>query len=116
MSHRVERVNSLIRQELSELLQRHVKDPRLGSFISVTEVITSPDFKHARVYVSYLGSDEQKKETLKALKTAAGFLRTELAQRLKLRVTPELDFVWDDSIERGDRLLQLIDRVSQDRQ
>ena len=112
MTHRIERVNSLIRQEISELLQRQVKDPRLGNFIAVTEVSTSSDLKHAKVFVSRLGSEEEKQETLSALASASGFFRKELARRLKLRFTPELSFQWDDSIERGDRLLQLIDRVA----
>ncbi len=115
MTHRVERVNSLIRQEISELLQRQIKDPRLGNFIAVTEVVTSADLKHAKVFVSYIGSEEEKRETLKALSSAAGFFRRELAKRLKLRVVPELSFHWDNSIERGSRLLQLMDEVAAER-
>ncbi len=112
MAHRIERVNSLIRQEISDVLRRQVKDPRLGNFIAVTEVVTSADLKHARVFVSYMGNDEEKQETLNVLTSASGFFRKELAKRLKLRYTPELTFKWDDSIERGDRLLQLIDAVT----
>ncbi len=111
MSHRIERVNSLIRQEISQLLQRQVKDPRLGNFIAVTEVITSPDMKYARVFISHLGTEAEKQETLKTLAAAAGFFRRELAKSLKLRYTPELAFHWDDSIERGDRISQILDRV-----
>ena len=112
MAHRIERVNSLIRQEISELLQRQVKDPRLGNFIAVTEVSTSADLKYAKVFVSHIGSEEEKQETLNVLASASGFLRRELARRLKLRYTPELSFQWDDSIEHGDHLLQLIDGVT----
>lgn len=112
MAHRIERVNSLIRQEISELLQRQVKDPRLGNFIAVTEVSTSADLKYAKVFVSRIGGDEEKQETLSVLASASGFFRKELARRLKLRYTPELSFQWDDSIERGDHLLQLIDEVT----
>ena len=114
MAHRIERVNHLIRQEVSQLLQRQVKDPRLGSFVTVTEVATSPDLKYARVYVSRIGSGDEKQETLDGLAAAAGFLRNELARRLELRRIPELRFQWDNSIERGARLLDLIDEVSQD--
>ena len=114
MAHRIERVNSLIRQELSELLQRQVKDPRLGNFIAVTEVSTSPDMKFARVYVSSMGEGTDRQETLKALTSAAGFFRTRLAKTLRMRYTPELSFHWDDSIERGNRLLQLLDEVAKD--
>ena len=112
MAHRIERVNSLIRQEISQLLQRQVKDPRLGNFIAVTGVSTSPDLKYARVFVSRISSEGEKQETLSVLASASGFFRKELARRLKLRYIPELSFQWDDSIERGNRLLQLIDEVT----
>ncbi len=112
MAHRIERVNSLIRQEISQLLQRQVNDPRLGSLITVTEVSTSADLKYARVFVSRIGSEEEKRETLNALASASGFFRRELAKHLKLRYIPVLSFQWDDSIERGDHLLQLIDKIT----
>ncbi len=112
MAHRIEQVNSLIRQEISQLLQRQVNDPRLGNFIAITEVSTSADLKYAKVFVSHMGSEEEKQETLSVLASASGFFRRELARRLKLRYIPELSFHWDDSIERGDHLLQLIDRVT----
>jgi len=112
MAHRIERVNNLIRQEISELLQRQVKDPRLGTFIAVTEVSTSPDLKHAKVFVSCISSQEEKQEALSALTAASGFFRKELAKHLRLRRIPELSFYWDDSIERGDHLLRLIDQVN----
>ncbi len=112
MSHRIEQINNLIRREISELLQRQVKDPRLAHFIAVTAVSTSSDLRHAQVFVSYISSEEEKQETLSALTSAANFFRKELAKHLKLRRVPELSFHWDDSIERGDRLLRLIDQVS----
>jgi ribosome-binding factor A len=114
MGHRIERVNSLIRQEISELLQRQVKDPRLGTFVAVTDVSTSPDLRHAKIFVNRIGSEEEKQETLSVLAAASGFFRNELAKRLRLRHIPELSFQWDDSIERGDYLVQLIDEVSRD--
>jgi ribosome-binding factor A len=116
MAHRIERVNSLIRQEISELLQRQVKDPRLGNFITVTEVVTSPDLKYAKVFISYIGSETERKETLSVLAAAAGFFRRELTKRLTLRNIPELSFHWDDSIERGSRILKLIDEVTAERE
>jgi ribosome-binding factor A len=112
MAHRIERVNHLIRQEISQLLQRQVKDPRLESFIAVTEVETTPDLRYAKVFVSYMGSQEEKREMLDGLEAAAHFLRNQLARRLRLRRIPQLSFEWDDSIERGAHLLQLIDEVS----
>jgi len=112
MAHRIERVNNLIRREISELLQRQVKDPRLGNFVAVTKVSASPDLRHAKILVSSLGSGEEKQEILSALASASGFFRNELARRLRLRRIPELSFEWDDSIERAARLLELIDQVS----
>ena len=112
MSHHIERVNSLIRQELSELLKRQVKDPRLGNFVTVTAVATSPDMKYAKVYVSRIGSQEERQEMLRVLASASGFFRRELIKRLRIRRVPELNFQWDDSIERGDRLSRLIDQVT----
>jgi len=111
MSHRIQRLNSLIRQEISELLL-HVKDPRLGNFIAITEVDTTPDLKHAKVFISFLGDEEKRQTTLDALTKASGFFRRELGGSIKIRRIPELSFHWDDSIERGDRLARLLDRVS----
>ena len=114
MTRRIERVNNLIRQEISELLQRQVKDPRLGNFVTITEVSTSPDLRCARIFVSCLGSEAEKKETLSILAGASAFFRKELAKRLRLRYIPELSFRWDDSIERGAHLQELIDKVTLD--
>ena len=112
MARRIERVSSLMRHEISELLQRQVKDPRLSNFVAVTEVSTTPDLRYAKVFVSCLGSEEEKEEMLKGLEAAANFLRNQLAKRLRLRRIPELSFHWDDSIERGSHILQLIDELS----
>jgi len=78
MAHRIERINNLIRRELSELLQRQVKDPRLGTFTAVTAVSTSPDLKYAKVFVSCISSEEEKQQKLTALTSAAGFFRKEI--------------------------------------
>ena len=110
-THRIERVNQLIRQELSQLLQRGTKDPRLGGYISINAVETTPDLRHARVFVSCICDDEKKKEILAALGHSSGFFRTELAKHLTMRRVPELHYTWDDSIERGSNLLALMDRV-----
>ena len=114
MSHRIEQVNKLLRRELSDLLQRQVKDPRLDTFVAVTEVSTSTDLRHAKVFVSHLGSEAEKQEILKVLGAASGFLRKELAHNLKMRRIPELSFCWDNSLERGDHILRLIDQVTRD--
>ncbi len=112
MSHRIERLNHLIRQEISELLQRHVKDPRLGNFIAITDVVTSPDLRTAKIYISHLGTEADKQATIAAITAASGFFRKELANNLRLRRVPELTFYWDDSIERGAHIEELLDRVS----
>lgn len=112
MSRRTERTCKLIQREISGLLERDVSDPRLSRLISVTEVTISPDLRHAKVFVSTLGSDVNKEEMLTGFNNASGFLRRELAAHLKLRYTPELSFHYDDSIERGARLLKLIRDVN----
>ena len=111
VAHRIERVNSLIRQELSELLRLQVKDPRLGEFIAVTEVDTSADMKHAKVFVSQYGNEVDRKKVISGLVSASGFFRSELSKSLKMRYVPELHFQWDDSIAHGDHISQLIDEV-----
>lgn len=112
MSRRSERTSKLIQREISALLEREVNDPRLSKFVSVTEVTLSPDFTHAKVYVSTLGSEMNKEDLLAGFDKASGFLRKELAAHLRLRQMPELSFHYDDSIERGARLLELMSELS----
>ena len=114
MAHRIERVNTLIRKEISELIQRQIRDPRLDAFVTVTEVSTSPDLRHAKIFVSSMGGKQEEPKILGVLNSAAGFLRTELAKNVSLRRIPELIFAWDDSIEHGDHILQLLDQVQTD--
>jgi ribosome-binding factor A len=113
MSRRSERTSKLIQREISELLERVVNDPRLSKLISVTEVSLSPDLKHAKVYVSALCNEINSKEDILAgFNNASGFLRKELAAHLKLKYTPQLSFHYDDSIERGARLLKLMGELT----
>ena len=112
--HRLERVNELIRAEISNLLLRETKDPRLSGYVCINAVQTSPDLRHARILVSCVCEEERKKEILDALQHSAGFFRSELARRLKMRRIPELHFSWDSSIERGANLLAYIDKVMGD--
>jgi len=109
-SRRQRRVNGLLREELSELLQRKVRDPRLEG-LTVVAVETSPDLKFAHVYISSLGDEEERREALRGLKRAEGFLRRELGARLSLRFIPELFFHLDDSLERGQRIADLLQRL-----
>jgi ribosome-binding factor A len=110
-THRLEKVNQLIRQEISDLLLRETKDPRLSGYISINSVNTTPDLRYARVLVSCVCDEDQKKEILTALAHSAGFFRSELAKHLKMRRVPELNFIWDTSIERGANLLSYMDQV-----
>ncbi|MFH1648013.1 MAG: 30S ribosome-binding factor RbfA [Chloroflexota bacterium] len=112
MSHRIERVNNLIRREISDLIHNQLRDPRLGEFVAVTEVNTTADLKYAKVFVSCIGGKQEEEKTLRVLNAAAGFLRSELARKVNMRRTPELSFHWDDSIEHGDRILRLIDQAN----
>ena len=112
MNVRLERVNQLLREELSELILRELKDPRLGSMLSITEVDTSPDLGLARVYVSVMAVPEEQSEVLRGLGSATGFLRRALRLRLKLRRIPELRFVLDPSIQQGSELLGRINAVT----
>ena len=106
---RPRKVADLIQRELSDLLHREVRDPRVG-MVTLTAVDVSPDLSHAKVFFTILEKEKQS-ETTGALQRAAGFLRSQLAHRIKLYATPELRFVYDESIERGDHLSQLIDSV-----
>jgi ribosome-binding factor A len=104
------RVGEMLRIEISELLVRGLRDPRLG-LVTVTDVQMSPDLKHARIYVSVLGSEGDRKNSLAVLNHAAPHLRHELAARMRLRAVPELGFHYDESIEYGARIEALIQQT-----
>jgi ribosome-binding factor A len=113
MSIRTARVNELLRAEISELILREVKDPRVTEgLVTITEIRVSQDLRHATVFVSHLGTDEERAHALEGLQHAAPFLHRELMHRLKMRNVPELVFRFDPSIERGARLSDLIRKVS----
>jgi ribosome-binding factor A len=106
------RVNEAVRQVLSEAVGE-LKDPRIG-FVTVTGVETSPDLRHARVFVSVLGSDEKQTQTLAGLAAAHGVLQARLGRELRMKRTPQLAFEYDPSVERGVRMTQLIDELAPD--
>lgn len=108
-TNRINRINEDIQRELASLI-RTVKDPRVHGLISITRVDTTTDLRYCRVYVSVLDHSDVK-GVVKGLKSAAGYLRRELGRVLTLRYTPELQFIEDDSIERGVRMVSMIDRV-----
>jgi len=107
-SQRAQRVGEQIQRELAELLRDHVKDPRVGR-VTITAVEASPDLSHAKVFITHLAGREHADEAVRALERTAGFLRTELSRRMQLYSVPQLHFAYDDSIESGMRLSQLID-------
>ena len=107
-TQRAHRVGDQIQRELAEVLRLHVKDPRIG-MVTITAVEVSPDLSHAKIFFSHLAGAEQKGAAVDALQHTAGYLRTELAHRLKLYTVPQLHFVYDDSIETGLRISKLID-------
>ncbi len=111
--YRQEKLGELIAAELSDLLRTRVKDPRVG-FASITHVEVSGDLRHAKIFVSVLGSEDEQAATIQALKHATGFLRHELASRLVVRYMPALVFKLDTSIEKGTRVLQLIRELEQE--
>ena len=112
MSQRTDRLDSQIRQELMDLLQREMKDPRVG-FVTITRVETARDLGSARVWVSILGTEEERERSMRALGVATPWLRRRLAERLTLRSVPQLSLRRDDSIEAGDRVLRLLREIDQ---
>lgn len=115
-NRRVSRVSSLIKREVSQMLLLEIKDDRVGAgMVSVTDVDLSNDLQHARIFVSIYGTPDAKAETMAGLKASAGFVRRELGQRIRLRRTPEVVFLEDTSLERGDRMLHLLDTIKTDK-
>jgi ribosome-binding factor A len=108
--NRPERVGHMLQQLLAELFARGMRDPRIG-LVTITGVKVSPDLREARVYWTVHGDLEQRKHTAKGLANARGYLRREIAAQIKLRVTPDLHFTYDESIDRGERIEQLIREV-----
>ena len=106
------RVNVEVQKELSYLISREIKDPRIHPMTTVVSVEVAPDLKTAKVYISVLGDDEAKESTYEGLRSAASFMRREVARRLNLRNTPELTFIMDQSIEYGVNMSKLIDAVN----
>lgn len=114
MTQRTERIDELLRQEIGEVLRRDVDDPRIG-FATITEVETTPDLRHARVWVSVIGAGPERSESIAALQSAMPFVRRELGRRLRLKRIPELQVRLDDSAERGTRVLKLLRDLSEGR-
>ncbi|MCD8147276.1 MAG: 30S ribosome-binding factor RbfA [Clostridiales bacterium] len=108
-SYRIGRINDDIKRELASMIPT-LKDPRVRGLISITRVDTTTDLRYCRVYVSVLDKDDAQ-EVMRGLKSSAGYLRRELGRRMTLRYTPELQFIADDSIDRGSRLIQMMNEL-----
>ena len=113
-SGRMRRVDEAMREVLSGAITTELKDPRVG-FVTVTAVETAPDLRHARVYVSVLGDEPVRRRSLDGLRSAHGYLQRRVADELSLKHTPTLDFVYDDSVDRGQRIAELLERESEER-
>jgi|SRR5215210_650723 len=107
-TERMRRVNEVIREVIASSIATELDDPRIG-FVTVTAVDTSPDLRSARVFVSVLGSDEERDSTLAALRASHGLLQSRIATQMRIKYTPTLSFHYDDGPERGVRLAQLLD-------
>lgn len=113
MNVRANRVGEQMKKELGEIISLKLKDPRVG-FVTITDVQVTGDLQQATVYISVLGDDEQKENTLKGLAKAKGFIRTEIGRRIRLRKTPEIEFEFDESIEYGNRIESLLKKIKED--
>ncbi|MGE5599655.1 MAG: 30S ribosome-binding factor RbfA [Bacteroidota bacterium] len=112
---RARRLAEVVKEELGRMLQRELKDPRIG-FVSVTEVEVSADLGHIKIYLSPFGEEEAKRQTMAGIENARGFIRSELGQRLGLRHTPEIELLPDRSIERGARIISLLQEIGRERE
>ncbi|MEM7595824.1 MAG: 30S ribosome-binding factor RbfA [Cyanobacteria bacterium P01_A01_bin.83] len=116
-SRRVARVAALIKREVSQMLLNEIKDDRVGAgMVSVTEVNVSGDLQHAKIFVSIYGTEAAKLETMAGLESSVNYVRKELGSRMQLRRTPTVKFFEDKSLERGDQMLNLLNKISQERQ
>jgi ribosome-binding factor A len=102
------RVNEVIREVLGAAIATDLKDPRIG-FVTITSVETSPDLRHSRVFVSVLGTPEEREATLDGLRSAHGVLQSKIASEMRIKRTPTLDFQYDDTIDQGMRITELLD-------
>lgn len=111
-NNRTDKINNEILKEASILIRTEIKDPRVSTLTSVTDVKTTTDLKFCTIYISVLGSEKEKDDTLKGLKQAAGFVRKQLAQRINLRVTPEIKFELDNTYEKSMRINELLNNIN----
>jgi ribosome-binding factor A len=110
MTTRQERVKELLKIEISDIIRREIKDPRLG-FVTITDAEVSKDMRHARVYISVYGDERQKEESLAILQKVAGYMRGEFGRRVSMKIIPEISFKLDTAVEHGARIFELLQQV-----
>lgn len=110
MTTRQEKLVGLLKEEVSDILRREIKDPRLG-FFTVIDAEISADLRHAKVFVSIMGTEEERKQSMEVLKHAQHFVRQEFGKRVRMKVLPEIQFVKDESVDRGVRMLELLEEI-----
>ena len=113
-THRSNRVAEEIKKEVAVMIRDEIKDPRIG-FITITAVDVTNDLRHSKIFISILGSAEEKEASIKALNKANGFIRSKLGRRIRLCYTPEITFIFDDSIEHGAKIMTLLNKVKADK-
>ncbi len=115
MKNRIERLNSLLKEVISEVITREVRNPRVNTLITVTKVEVSKDLHHARVFISVIGTDQEKKETINALQSASGFIGVSSSKKVTLRYFPQLTFKLDFSVEQQGRIDELLEKIHEER-
>ncbi|MDO7787490.1 30S ribosome-binding factor RbfA [Desulforamulus aquiferis] len=111
MSHRPERMAEAIKKEIADLLRNEIKDPRVG-FVTITGVEVTKDLSYAKIFISVMGSEEQRKESVDILQNASGYMRSEVGRRIKVRHAPELIFKLDNSLDHGSRIMELLHGIN----
>ena len=106
--HRIEKVNEEVRKEISDIIRNDIHDPRVNSLVSVIAAEVTPDYKFAKVFISLLGTEEERLEALKGLKSSSGFVRKLLSERMRLRYTPQINFTLDSTIEHGAHIMKIL--------
>ena len=113
---RTDRLNSLLKEVISEVIRRDVRNPHVNELVTVTRVQISKDLHYAKVYISVIGTDQEKAETIEALRSAAGFIAVQSSQKVVMRYFPELTFKLDDSVDKHMRIEELLSKISKERE
>lgn len=114
-STRQNKVRQLLKQEVSDIIRREIKDPRLG-FLTVTDAEITADLKHSKVYVTILGDEQERKQSMDVLKHAQHFIRQEFGKRVRMKILPDIQFFYDESVDRGVRIFELLEEIKRDDQ